>query len=61
MIQPSDADIAWARALTNVRMAADLDQLARSVRFHSASQRTALLAEAAHRLRRAPRDETPRR
>lgn len=53
---PTDTDRTWAKSLTNARMAADLDALAANVRFHTASQRSALLAEAANRLRRASRE-----
>lgn len=41
----------WARALTNERLASDLERCARQVTAFGPDQRSALLTEAARRIR----------
>jgi hypothetical protein len=45
-----DSSESWARALTDERLAADLTRLADNVRWCTATQRSAVLREAARRL-----------
>lgn len=46
----TEINAAWARSLTDKRLASDLRRLADNIRFHDPAERSALLTETAQRL-----------